>query len=104
MSFIPLLLILGYCSLLPLASLSVLEFPNVLKPMASVLSYLLFFSNPEDLLKGFHGIIAAHRILLHVTNMVIRGLEGDGGEDNGGRVMEGRVMEEGDGGRVMEEG
>ena len=60
--------------------------------MASVLSYLLFFCNPEDLLEGFQGIIAAHRILLHVTNMVIRGLEG--------RVMEGRVME----GRVMEEG
>ena len=55
--------------------------------MVSVLSYLLFFSNPEDLLEGFQGIIAAHRILLHVTNMVIRGLEG--------RVMEGRVMEEG---------
>ena len=60
--------------------------------MASVLSYLLFFCNPEDLLEGFQGIVAAHRILLHVTNMVIRGLEG--------RVMEGRVMEEeGDGGR-----
>ena len=54
--------------------------------MASVLSYLLFFCNPEDLLKGFQGIVAAHRILLHVTNMVIRGLEG--------RVMVGRVMEE----------
>ena len=51
----------------------------------------VFFCNPEDLLEGFQGIVAAYRILFHVTNMVIRGLEW--------RVMEGRVME----GRVMEE-
>ena len=50
--------------------------------MARVLSYLLFFCNPEHLLEGFQGIVAAYRIFLHVTNMVIRGLEG-------------RVMEEG---------
>ena len=65
------------------------------KPMARVFSYLLFFSNPEVLLKGFQGIAAAYRILLHVTNMVIRGLEG--------RVMEGMVMEGCDRG-VKEEG
>ena len=64
--------------------------------MVSVLSYLLFFSNSENLLEGFQRIVAAHRILLHVTNMVIRGLVGRVME---GRVMEGRVME----GRVMEE-
>ena len=55
--------------------------------MGVELLYLLFFSNPEDLLEGFQGIVAVHRILLHVTNMVIRGLEG--------RVMEGRVMGDG---------
>ena len=47
--------------------------------MIRVFSYLLFFCNPEDLLEGFQGIVAAYRILLHVTNMVIKGLEGDGG-------------------------
>ena len=57
--------------------------------MARVFSYLLFFCNPEDLLEGLQGIVAAYRILLHVTNMVIRGLEG--------RVMEGRMMKEGKG-------
>ena len=61
--------------------------------MARVFSYLL---------EGFQGIVAAYRILLHVTNMVIRGLEGRvmEGRVMEGRVMEGRVME----GRVMEEG
>ena len=47
--------------------------------MIRVFSYLLFFCNPEHLLEGFQGIVAAYRILLHVTNMVIKGLEGDGG-------------------------
>ena len=64
--------------------------------MASVLSYLLFFSNPEDLLEGFQGIVAAHRILLHVTNMVIRGLEG--------RVMEEGRWRRSDGEGGIEEG
>ena len=62
-----------------------------------MLSYLLFFCNPEDLLEGFQGIVAAYWILLHVTNMVIRGLEGKVmvGKVMVGRVMVGRVMEEG---------
>ena len=49
--------------------------------MARVLSYLLFFSNPENLLEGFQGTVAAYRILLHVANMVIRGLEGSAMEE-----------------------
>ena len=79
--------------------LPVPEFPNILVLIINpwpVLSYLLFICNPEDLLEGFQEIVAAYRILLHVTNMVIRGLVG--------RVMEEGWWRRSDGGGVMEEG
>jgi len=43
--------------------------------------YLLVSCSPEHLFKRLQGVVAAYWVLLHVTNVVVRGLGmGEGGE------------------------